>query len=345
MTVQDKKSVQDQKASARGSNRVFSGIQPSGAQVHIGNYLGAMKRFVTLATEHETMVCVVDLHALTSVENAAALRANSASLAAAYVAIGLDPAKTTIFRQSDVPEVCELAWYLACQFPLGLLERATKIKESRAKNLNVNSGLMFYPVLMAADILLYQAGKVPVGADQKQHLEMSREVAQRFNHTFDREVFVVPEPLIQESTGVIPGLDGRKMSKSYDNYIGLFEEPKKIKELIGKIVTDSKSLEEPKDPDSCNIFSLYKLFATEAEQQEVAARYRAGGYGYGHAKAALFEAMNRELTPLRDRYKEWIARPADLEAMLQDGAKRARAIADQTMAEVREVVGVRAPSR
>lgn len=336
---------QDKKSAARVSSRVFSGIQPSGAQVHIGNYLGAMKRFVTLAAQYETMVCVVDLHALTSVENAAELRANSASLAAAYVAIGLNPEETTIFRQSDVPEVCELAWYLACHFPLGLLERATKLKESRAKNINVNSGLMFYPVLMAADILLYQAGKVPVGADQKQHLEMSREVAQRFNHTFGREVFVVPDPLIQESTGVIPGLDGRKMSKSYDNYIGLFEEPKKIKEKIGKIVTDSKSLEDPKDPEQCNIFSLYKLFATEAEQADVAERYRAGGYGYGHAKAALFEAMNRELTPLRDRYKEWIARPAELEAMLEDGARRARRIAEETMAEVREAVGVRAPKK
>ena len=323
-----------------GSQRVFSGIQPSGAQVHIGNYLGAMKRFVTLAQQYETMVCVVDLHALTSVDNAVSLRANSISLAAAYVAIGLDPAHTTIFRQSDVPQVCELAWYLSCRFPLGLLERATKLKESRAKNLNVNSGLMFYPVLMAADILLYQAGKVPVGADQKQHLEMSREVAQRFNHTFSREVFVVPEPLIQEETGIIPGLDGRKMSKSYDNYIGLFEEPKKLKEHIGKIVTDSKSLEDPKDPESCNIFSLYKLFASPAEQDEIAAKYRAGGFGYGHAKAALFEAMNRELTPLRDRYKEWIARPADLEDMLRDGAARARRIAETTMTEVREVLGI-----
>ena len=325
---------------AISSDRVFSGIQPSGAQVHVGNYLGAMKRFVTLAEQHETMVCVVDLHALTSVEDAAQLRANSVSLTAAYLAIGLDPQKTTIFRQSDVPQVCELAWYLACHFPLGLLERATKIKESREKKLNVNSGLMFYPVLMAADILLYKAGKVPVGADQKQHLEMSREVAQRFNHTFDREVFVVPEPLIQEATGVIPGLDGRKMSKSYDNYIGLFEEPKKIKEKIGKIVTDSKSLEEPKDPESCNIFSLYKLFATEVEQQEVAAKYRAGGFGYGHAKAALFEAMNRELTPLRDRYKDVISRPAELEDMLRDAAARAREIAEQTMEEVRDAVGV-----
>ncbi len=327
-------------ASPSKTGRVFSGVQPSGAQVHVGNYLGAMKRFVTLAQQHETIVCIVDLHALTTMENAAQLRTNSFSLAAAYIAIGLDPEKTIIFRQSDVPEVCELAWYLACQFPLGLLERATKLKDSRAKGQHVNSGLMFYPVLMAADILLYQAHYVPVGADQKQHLEMAREVATRFNHVFESEAFVVPEPLIQEETGVIPGLDGRKMSKSYDNYIGLFEEPKKLKELIGRIQTDSKSLEDPKDPDTCNVFGLYKLFATAEEAANVAAKYRAGGYGYGHAKAALLEVMDRELAPIRERYKKWNGKEQELEAMLKDGAARARAIALKTMATVRDTVGV-----
>ncbi len=250
----------ENQAPAAGSTkyppRVFSGVQPSGAQVHPGNYLGAMQRFVTLSTQYETIVCIVDLHALTSVEAAKDLEEYTLSLAASYLAIGLDPKRTIIFRQSDVPEVCELAWYLACQFPLGLLERAHKLKDSRAKNLNVNSGLMFYPILMAADILLYKATKVPVGADQKQHLEMSRDIAQRVNAQAGYELFAVPEPLIEETTGVIPGLDGRKMSKSYNNYIGLFEEPKALKDKVMRIVTDSKTVEEPKDPDSCNVFKL-----------------------------------------------------------------------------------------
>ena len=184
---------------------VFSGVQPSGEQVHIGNYLGAMKRFVTLAQSHDTMVCIVDLHALTSVESAEDMRGYSLSLAAAYLAIGMDPERSIIFRQSDVNEVCELTWYLSCQMPLGLLERAHSVKDARAKNVSVNSGVMFYPVLMAADILLYKGTKVPVGADQKQHLEMTREVAERFNQRFG-PIFPIPEPLIEEDTGVIPGV-------------------------------------------------------------------------------------------------------------------------------------------
>lgn len=319
---------------------VFSGVQPSAAQVHIGNYLGAMKRFVTLAEQFPTIVCIVDLHALTSVDDPTSMKKNTLSLAAAYLGIGLNPERTIIFRQSDVIEVCELCWYLACQFPLGLLERAHKLKDSRAKGQTVNSGLMFYPVLMAADILLYRATKVPVGADQKQHLEMSREIAERFNHAFGRELFVVPEPLIQEETGVIPGLDGRKMSKSYQNYIGLFEPPKALKAQVAKIVTDSKGLDDPKDPDTCNVFRLYRFFATEDEQRTMAERYCAGGFGYGHAKAELFNVMERELQPIRERYDSWIGRESDLEDMLRDGARRAREIAHRTMADVRAALGL-----
>lgn len=320
--------------------RVLSGVQPSGSQVHLGNYLGAMQRFVTLGQQFETIVCVVDLHALTSVETSKDLKEFTLSLAASYLAIGLDPTKTIIFRQSDVPEVCELSWYLACQFPLGLLERAHKLKDFRAKNLNINSGLMFYPILMAADILLYKATKVPVGADQKQHIEMCREIAQRFNHTYSKEIFAVPEPLIEEQTGVIPGIDGRKMSKSYNNFIGLFESKKTLKEKVMRIVTDSKSLEEAKDPESCNIFRLYKLVATQDEISTLAERYRKGGMGYGHAKEALLIVLERMLSPLRDSYESWHSRPKDLTDILADGAKRARAIADATMLEVRESIGV-----
>ncbi len=320
-------------------DRVFSGVQPSGAQVHLGNYLGAMRRFVTLAAQHPTIFCIVDLHALTSVEVPAELRQNTISLAASYLAIGLDPSKTILFRQSDVPEVCELSWYLSCQFPLGLLERAHKLKDLRSKNLTINSGTMFYPILMAADILLYRGTMVPVGADQKQHLEMSRDIAQRCNQFYGTSLFPVPEPLIEEDTGVIPGLDGRKMSKSYNNFIGLFEDEKALREKVMRIVTDSKTVEEAKDPESCNVFQLYRLVADPQEQQSLAERYRAGGMGYGHAKQELLTALSRLLSPLRARYGEWIARPDDLREVLAEGARRAREIAGQTLADVREAVG------
>ena len=317
---------------------VFSGIQPSGAQVHIGNYLGAMRRFVTLSQQYPTMVCIVDLHALTSVEQKSELETYSQSLAAAYLAIGLDP-KTILFRQSDVPEVCELAWYLACQFPLGLLERAHVYKDSQEKGKNINAGVMFYPILMAADILLYRANMVPVGADQKQHLEMSREVAERFNTRFGT-TFPVPEPLIEAATGVIPGLDGRKMSKSYNNYIGLFEDSASVRKKVMRIVTDSKTVEEVKDPETCNVFALYKLLATADEQTDLAQRYRAGGMGYGEAKQALFTVLEREISPLRERYNEWLAKPDEVRRILAEGATRARAIAFATMEDVRNALGV-----
>jgi len=320
--------------------RVFSGVQPSASQVHIGNYLGAMKHFVTLAKESETIVCIVDLHALTSVSSAQSLITNTASLAAAYLAIGIDPQRTIIFRQSDVPEVCELTWYLACHFPLGLLERSHAIKDARAKSEAVNSARLFYPVLMAADILLYKATRIPVGADQKQHLEMTREVASKFNAAFG-DIFPIPEPHIDNFTGVIPGLDGRKMSKSYDNYIGLFEEPKALRAAIMKIVTDSKTMEEPKDPDSCNVFGLYKLFATKEETDSLASRYREGGLGYGHAKQALFDVVDREISPIRDRHRELIKNTDGLKQILKDGSERARSIAQPTIQEVRRAVGLR----
>ena len=324
---------------AAARERVFSGIQPSGAQVHIGNYLGAMKRFVVLSQAYETIICIVDLHALTSVEKKEDLQEYSRSLAASYLAIGLKPESTIIFRQSDVPEVTELCWYLACQFPYGLLERAHAFKDARAKNQTINSGVVFYPVLMAADILLYRATKVPVGADQKQHLEMSRDIAQRFNQRFG-EIFPVPEPLIEESTGVIPGLDGRKMSKSYDNYIGLFESAKEARKKIMRIVTDSKTVAEPKNPDECSVFALYRHFATAAECQALGAKYRAGGMGYGEAKSELARVLEREVAPLRERYGDWMARPDDLRTILAGGAARARLIAQTTLAAVRDAVGI-----
>lgn len=324
---------------------VFSGIQPSAGQVHVGNYLGAMRRFVDLSKRFPTIVCIVDLHALTTVDQWEKLPEFSASLAAAYLAIGLDPTETVIFRQSDIPEVCELAWYLSCQFPLGLLERAHKLKDLRAKNENINSGTVFYPILMAADILLYRATKVPVGADQKQHLEMARDIAGAFNHAAKKDLFVLPEPLIDEDTGVIPGLDGRKMSKSYDNFIGLFEEPKAVRSKVMRIVTDSKTVEEPKDPETCNVFNLYKLIETPANISALADRYRAGGMGYGHAKEELFQSLEKLLSPIRESYKSWMSRPDDLRDILRDGARRGREVALPVLESVRDAVGVKSVLR
>ena len=321
------------------AKRVFSGVQPSGSQVHIGNYLGAMKKFVELSKIYPTTVCIVDLHALTSVEAKEKLEKFSISLAAAYLAIGLDEKETVIFRQSDVPEVCELMWYLSCNFPLGLLERSHALKDARAKSESVNTGLMFYPVLMAADILLNRANLVPVGADQKQHLEMTRDVATRFNNRFG-DIFPIPEPLIAEDTGVIPGLDGRKMSKSYDNFIGLFETPKDLKKKVMRIITDSKSVEDVKDPDSCNIYKLYSFFASDKEKLELSRKYRAGGMGYGEAKLALLEVLERNLAPMRDSYNYWLERPDELKDILSDGAKRARERSSETIQIVRDSLGI-----
>ena len=326
------------KASSK-KDRVFSGVQPSGAQIHIGNYLGAMKRFVSLAKEIETIVCIVDLHALTSVSKGDDLKEYSTSLAASYLAIGLDPKETVVFRQSDVPEVAELTWYLACIFPHGLLERGHALKDAKARSEAINSGVAFYPILMAADILLYKANKIPVGADQKQHIEMCRDVCERFNARFG-DIFPMPEPLIEDETGVIPGIDGQKMSKSYNNYIGLFEEPKPLRKKVMKIVTDSKGVEEKKDPENCNVFKLYRLLASPEQLEELAERYRAGGMGYGEAKEELFQVLDAELAPLRERYNDLLARPADLQDVLADGAARARKIALETISEVREAVGV-----
>ncbi len=319
--------------------RVYSGVQPSANQVHIGNYLGAMRKFVELSKKHETTVCIVDLHALTSVSNKQDLEEFSISLAAAYLAIGLDPSQAVIFRQSDVPEVCELTWYLTCNFPLGLLERAHAFKDARAKSGKVNAGIMYYPILMAADILLNKAELVPVGADQKQHLEMTREIAIKFNHLYG-EIFPVPEPLIDENTGVIPGLDGRKMSKSYDNFIGLFETEKKLKKKVMKIVTDSKGVEDKKEAESCNVFKLYKFFANKEQIKEMKDNYAGGGFGYGDAKLELLRAIKEEIDPIRDSYNKWISKPDDIRDILASGAKKNREVSKQTIAEVRDAIGV-----
>ena len=318
--------------------RILTGVQPSG-HLHWGNYFGAMKPIIDTQDQGETFVFVAQYHALTTVHDAAALRQATWDVALDFLACGLDPAKACLFRQADVPEVHELAWLLSTVTPMGLLERCHSYKDKLARGLPASHGLFAYPVLMAADILLYQSDVVPVGRDQKQHVEVTRDIAAKFNQTFG-EVFKLPEPRIAERVAVIPGLDGQKMSKSYGNTIGLFDDPKDVKAKIMRIATDSTPLEAPKDPDACRVFALYRLFADEAETETMRQNYLRGGYGYGHAKKALFEIYQRKMGPFRERRAHLAAHPEEVEAILRDGAQRARATARQTLAAARRAVGL-----
>ena len=320
--------------------RLLTGIQPSGI-LHIGNYFGAIRQAVALQSEaEESVLFIADLHSLTVTPKPEELRERVRGVALDFLACGLDPEKTIFFRQSDVNEVCELMWILNCLTGLGLLERAHSYKDKVAHGFVPNNGLFSYPVLMAADILLYRSTVVPVGKDQKQHLEMTRDIAIRFNQTYG-DVFPIPEPYISESVAVIPGTDGQKMSKRYNNTIPIFCEPKAARKKFMSIPTDSKALEDPKDPDTCSVFALYKLFATPAQQEEMAARYRAGNYGYGHAKQALYEAYMDYFAPMRKRREEILADPGYIDEVLTRGAARARVLASDTMAQVRKAVGLR----
>ncbi len=318
--------------------RTLTGIQPSG-KLHWGNYFGAMKSMFDLQEKGENFMFIANFHAMTTVRDGAALREQTRDVALDYLACGLDTKKTVMYRQSDVPEVQELAWYLSCLTPMGLLERCHSYKDKLAHGLDATHGLFAYPVLMAADILIMNADLVPVGKDQKQHLEVTRDLAQKFNNAYG-EIFKLPEAYIPETVATIPGLDGQKMSKSYHNTIELFEDVKSIKKKIMSIVTDSKGLEEPKEPEGNSIYELYKLFATADETAQMAANFRAGGYGYGHAKKALLEAYRRLFDPFRAKREELAKDPATLEDILQDGARRARAAAAPVMEKVRQAVGL-----
>lgn len=318
--------------------RVLSGIQPSGT-LHIGNYFGMMRPSVELQAENECYYFIANYHALTTSPKAEDLRERTFQVAVDFLACGLDPAKTTFFRQTDIPQVLELTWILSCITPVGLLERCHSFKDKVARGIAPNHGLFTYPVLMAADILAYGSHLVPVGKDQKQHLEVTRDLAIRFNNQYG-ELLVVPEPMIQEDVAVIPGLDGQKMSKSYDNTIEIFGEGKAVRKKFMKIVTDSTPVEDPKNPDTCNVFALYKLFATPEELAEMRRIYLAGGTGYGHAKQALYEKYEAYFAEMRERRKELLAKPAMVEEVLQEGARRARATAEAIMAPVRAAVGI-----
>ena len=318
--------------------RILSGIQPSG-RLHIGNYFGMMLPSVELQDQGEAYYFIANYHALTTVTDPDVMRRQTLDVALDFLACGLDPKKAVFYRQSDVPEVTELTWLLSTVVPMGLLERCHSYKDKIAKGLSATHALFAYPVLMAADILAYQSNLVPVGRDQKQHVEVTRDIAIKFNNQFG-DVFTVPEPAIREAVAVVPGIDGQKMSKSYNNHIELFGDEEDARKRIMRIVTDSKQLEDPKDPDTCSVFALYSLFAPEKDRATVAARYREGGYGYGEAKKALFEAMQDYLSPLRKKREELEKDLGYVEGVLSEGAKRARAEARKTLDAARLAVGV-----
>jgi tryptophanyl-tRNA synthetase len=321
--------------------RSLSGIKPTGVP-HLGNYLGMIRPAIELQKTHDTFYFIANYHALTSVRDAAKLRQDTLNVAAQFLAFGLDPAKGAFFRQSDIPEVTELMWVLGTVTSMGDLTRAHAYKAAKDKGEEgaLNLGVFSYPVLMAADIILYDADVVPVGKDQVQHLEMARSMAQRFNHYFG-ETLKEPKELVRDDVATIPGIDGRKMSKSYDNGIEPLSSPKELKKQVMSIVTDSKSLEDKKDPDTCNIVNLYKFFATPAELEEMKEKYRTGGFGYGHAKMALLEKLESNFGAARDRYYDLLKRPDDLEDILREGAKKARVIAQGVLQRTLKACGIR----
>ena len=317
--------------------RLLSGVKPTG-DLHIGNYFGAMKRFVELQNQYECFIFIADYHALNQIYNPSQLAHYTLEAAKAYLAIGLDPKKVVLFKQSDIPPVTELAWILNCITSIGLLKRAHAYKDAIAKKKPVNMGLFCYPVLMAADILIYKSNVVPVGQDQSQHIEMTREIARRFNHLFGR-TFVIPQGLIKNNVAVVKGLDGRKMSKSYKNTIELFESEETTAKKVMSIVTDSRPPEEPKDPETCNIFALHKLFS-QKDLSSIAKRYREGKISYKESKEILARNINDYLRPIRKRKRELDRNPDYVLKILEKGKKKALEIASQTLKEVKKRIGV-----
>ena len=317
--------------------RILSGVQPSG-KLHIGNYFGMMKPCIELQNSGEAFIFIADYHALTSLPKPNELRQRVLDVAIDLLACGLDPEKATLFRQTDIPEVTELTWILSCFTPKGLMERCHSYKDKVAKGLEANLGLFTYPVLMASDILIYRSNIVPVGKDQKQHLEVTRDIATRFNNAYG-DILVMPEPQIKEEVSVVPGIDGEKMSKSYDNTIPLFVSEKKLLKLVRKIKTNSLEPGEPKDPDSCTLFQIHSAFASAEESQAMRQRY-AEGIGWGEAKDSLFEYLNAHLREPRERYLALMEDPGYIEDVLKKGAERARAEAAPLMDRLRQSVGL-----
>jgi len=319
--------------------RILTGIQSTGVP-HLGNILGAIMPAIDMAADpsNESFLFIADMHSLTQIKNGALLRQNTYATAATWLAFGLDVEKTVFYRQSDVPQVTELAWYLTCFFPYQRLTLAHSFKDKADRLQDVNAGIFMYPMLMAADILLYDADIVPVGKDQSQHLEMTRDVASRFHHQFG-ETFVLPETLLQEHTMYVPGTDGEKMSKSKGNTINVFQPEKKLRKQIMGIVTDSTPMEEPKDPANDTIFALYKLLAPTEQIEEMSANYLAGNYGYGHAKQALYECILQKFEEPRERFEYYMNHLNEVDEALAIGAEKAKKVADEVLLRVREKVG------
>ena len=318
--------------------RILSGIQPSG-KLHIGNYFGMMQPALELQEQGEAYLFIANYHALTTVGNGETLRKATHDVALDFLACGLDPQKTVFFRQSDVPEITELTWLLSVVTPMGLLERCHSYKDKLAKGIAASHALFSYPVLMAADILAVQSNVVPVGRDQKQHVEVTRDIAIKFNNQYG-EIFTIPEPVIRDNVAVVPGIDGQKMSKSYNNHIELFGDEKETRSRVMRIVTDSAALEDPKDPANCNVMALYRLVAPDDAVQEMENCYRAGGYGYGSAKKALFEMIWEYFSPFRKKREELERDPAMVDEILKNGAVRARSEATETLYKAKCAMGL-----
>lgn len=322
--------------------RYLTGIQSSG-KAHLGNLLGAILPAIERAKTSATpaFYFIADLHTLTTSRDAAQNRENTQSVAATWLACGLDTEKDFFYRQSDVPEVCELAWYLSCFAPYPMLANSTSFKDKSDNLAEVMTGLFYYPILMAADILLYDAEKVPVGKDQRQHLEITRDIAQAFNRHAGSEIFVLPEGDYEEAVMTLPGTDGRKMSKSYGNIINVLQPEKQLRKQVMKIVTDSTPVEQPKNPDTDNVFQLFKAVAAPEEVSELRTRYEAGGFGYGDAKQWLYEVLVRRFGQMNQAYEALLADEEKLEAELRRGAERAREVGKHTLNRVREALGLR----
>ncbi|MCI0357145.1 MAG: tryptophan--tRNA ligase [Planctomycetaceae bacterium] len=318
--------------------RVLSGIQPTG-RFHWGNYFGAIRQYIDLQHGNESYIFIANLHALTTIRDRDQLTQNTLDAALDLVALGLDPAKATLFVQSEVPEVTELTWLLMSITPMGLLERCVSYKDKAAKGIAADAGLFTYPVLMSADILIYDSEVVPVGADQIQHVEVARDIAGSFNHLFG-ETFVLPKYKVLETAAKVPGTDGEKMSKSYNNTIEIFEEPKAMRKKIMRITTDSRPMDQPKEPDTDHLFQLYSLFASDAQRDEMAALYRRGGFGYGQVKTALADVAENYFAAARAKRAELAANPQQMSDILADGARRARKKAGEVLARAKKACGV-----
>ena len=320
--------------------RILSGVQPSG-RLHIGNYFGAIRQHLLFQERgQECFYFIANYHALTTLRDSKEMEDSTLHVATAYLAMGLDPKKSTFFAQSDVPQVTELCWVLNCVCPVSMMEKATSYKDKIARGITANMGLMDYPVLQAADIVIYDSHLVPVGADQKQHIEMTRDLASRFNREFSQDVLVLPDAYIVPEVAIVPGIDGQKMSKSYGNTIEIFITDKATAKRAAAIVTDSTPLESPKDPSKCNVVALLRLFASDQEIVEIEGKYKAGGYGYGHAKKRLAELINERFAPAREKYAQLEKDPSYVRDVLREGGRRAREVAEQTMERVRKAAGI-----